>query len=446
MGITQCLVLLLLLELLTCMLCIASPPNGWYDYTAYTECKSQPEPALYNGGILRYGDSGDEVPFSYQTSETGVYSPAFVVYGLNQSTKYTFSCWIKLEGTDSSLITARLSPDTSGIRCIGTVLAQSGCWSFIKGGFVLESSSQSAVIFFQNADRSAMKISVASGSLQPFSTEQWAMHQQDSIRKRRKREVTVHVADTQGNRLIGASVTVQQNSKDFPLGAAIADTLLGNPAMQSWFKERFNVAVFENELKWYSTEPVAGLMNFDSADRLLDFVRANRIMVRGHNIFWENQDATPAWVRNLTGDDLRNAVNARITSLMTRYRGEFAHWDVNNEMLHYNFYEQRLGPNASLEFFDTAQDADPLATLFMNEYNVIETCDDVFSTVDTYVARLKQLKDRGAVLEGIGLEGHFSRPNIPLMRGILDKLATLNLPIWFTEIDISNSFDPQTQV
>lgn len=56
------------------------------------QCKSQPEPALYNGGILRYGDSGDEVPFSYQTSETGVYSPAFVVYGLNQSTKYTFSC------------------------------------------------------------------------------------------------------------------------------------------------------------------------------------------------------------------------------------------------------------------------------------------------------------------------------------------------------------------
>jgi Glycosyl hydrolase family 10 len=139
--------------------------------------------------------------------------------------------------------------------------------------------------------------------------------------------VTVHVADTQGNRLIGASVTVQQTSKDFPLGSAMADTLLGNPAyqvcciiigseiiqmqqvcqstniilidflFQSWFLERFNAAVFENELKWYATEPAAGLMNYDTADRLLDFVRANRIMVRGHNIFWENQDATPAWVR-----------------------------------------------------------------------------------------------------------------------------------------------------
>ncbi|KAJ4771601.1 hypothetical protein LUZ62_055858 [Rhynchospora pubera] len=445
MGIALFLEVLLLIELLTFMLCIAAPSNGWYDYTAYTECKSEPEPALYNGGILKYGDSGDEVPFTYQTTETGVYSPAFVVYGLNQSTKYTFSCWIKLEGTYSSLITARLSTDSSGNRCIGTVLAQSGCWSFLKGGFVLDSSSQSAVIFFHNADRNALKISVAGGSLQPFSTEQWAMHQQDSIRKRRKRAVTVHVADSRGNRLINASVTVQQISKEFPLGSAIADTIVGNPAYQSWFAERFNAAVFENELKWYATEPVAGLMNYDSADQLLDFVRANRIMVRGHNIFWENQETTPSWVRNLTGDDLRNAVKNRITNLMTRYKGEFAHWDVNNEMLHYNFYEQRLGPNASLEFFDTAQDADPLATLFMNEYNVIETCDDTFSTVDTYVTRLKELKNGGAILEGIGLEGHFSRPNIPLMRGILDKLATLNLPIWFTEIDISNSFDAHTQ-
>lgn len=28
-----------------------------------------------------------------------------------------------------------------------------------------------------------MKITVASGSLQPFTTDQWAMHQQDTIRK-----------------------------------------------------------------------------------------------------------------------------------------------------------------------------------------------------------------------------------------------------------------------
>lgn len=35
----------------------------------------------------------------------------------------------------------------------------------------------------QNADKTPMKITVAGGSLQPFTTDQWAMHQQDTIRK-----------------------------------------------------------------------------------------------------------------------------------------------------------------------------------------------------------------------------------------------------------------------
>jgi GH35 family endo-1,4-beta-xylanase len=77
--------------------------------------------------------------------------------------------------------------------------------------------------------------------------------------------------------------------------------------------------------------------------------------------------------------------------------------------------------------------------------NIVETCEDISSTVDAYVARLKDLRAGGTVLEGIGLEGHFSKPNIPYMRAVLDKLATLNLPIWFTKVNINNKFDAQTQ-
>lgn len=54
------------------------------------KCRGQPEPALYNGGILKFGNSDD--PDGYRTTETGVFSPAFVVYNLNKTTMYTFSC------------------------------------------------------------------------------------------------------------------------------------------------------------------------------------------------------------------------------------------------------------------------------------------------------------------------------------------------------------------
>lgn len=60
---------------------------------------------------------------------------------------------------------------------------------------------------------------------------------------------------------------------------------------------------------------------------------------------------------NLTSE-LKLAVKQRITSLMTKYKDEFVHWDVNNAFLHFNFYEEKLGQNATYEFFKVANEAD----------------------------------------------------------------------------------------
>ncbi|KAG9442637.1 hypothetical protein H6P81_018491 [Aristolochia fimbriata] len=426
--------------------CSGADSNGGssYDPTAYTECKEYPEEPLYNGGIL--GDFGSELgQGSSYAASAWVESPAFVLENLTQNAKYSFSCWVKIRGANSSLVTARLSSNNTN-QCIGNVLARNDCWSFLKGGFVpSDSSSSPSLILFQNSLNGTMTISVRSASLQAFTDEQWRTHQDEGIRTKRKRWVTIHVSDAEGQRLPGASVSVKQISKDFPFGSAIAKTIIGNLPYQKWFTERFNAAVFENELKWYATESKPGQLNYTLADEMLSFVRANQILARGHNIFWEDPRYTPPWVVNLTGPALSAAVESRIRSLMSRYGGDFVHWDVSNEMLHWDFYEQRLGPNATLGFFRTAQAADPRATLFMNDFNVVETCEDANSTVDAYVSRLIELQQGGARLEGVGLEGHFTKPNLPLMRAVLDKLATLNIPIWLTEIDISKTIDHKTQ-
>jgi len=59
-------------------------------------------------------------------------------------------------------------------------------------------------------------------------------------------------------------------------------------SVQNWFAKRFNAAVFENELKWYATEPDEGRVNYTISDQMLQFVRTNNIVARGHNIFWED--------------------------------------------------------------------------------------------------------------------------------------------------------------
>ncbi|CAN6685330.1 unnamed protein product [Malus baccata var. baccata] len=420
----------------------------------FGQCKLQPEEPLYGGGIIV-----DQLGTS---ASSGVYSPSFILHNLTEGTIYCFSSWVsqlftllvnylfifrwvKIQGEGSGLIRASLQTENEIYNCVGTVLAKHGCWSFLKGGFVLTSPSQLSILFFQNADDSAVNIEIASSSLQPFSVQQWNAYQEYMINTKRKRAVTVHVSDMQGKRLQGAAIDVEQVSKDFPFGSAIAKTILGNLPYQNWFAKRFNAAVFENELKWYATEPEQGKTNYTVPDQMLQFVRANRVIARGHNIFWEDPKYTPPWVRNLTGSELHLAVNSRIQSLMSKYREEFVHWDVSNEMLHFDFYEQKLGPNATLHFFETAHKSDPLATLFMNDFNVLETCSDVNSTVDSYISRLRELRHGGALMDGIGLEGHFTVPNLPLMRAILDKLATLGLPIWLTEVDISSTLDKETQ-
>ncbi|CAE6150566.1 unnamed protein product [Arabidopsis arenosa] len=429
----------------------ASSSNGldgpFYDSTAYTECRAEAEKPLYNGGMLK-----DQKPsVSGRDSLTGIgarYTPTYILHNLTHNTIYCFSIWVKIEaGAASARVRARLRADNATLNCVGSVTAKHGCWSFLKGGFLLDSPSNQSILFFETSnDDSKIQLQVASASLQPFTQEQWRNNQDYFINTARKRAVTIHVSEGNGERVEGAEVTIEQISKDFPIGSAISKTILGNIPYQEWFVKRFDATVFENELKWYATEPDQGKLNYTLADKMMNFVRANRIIARGHNIFWEDPRYNPNWVRNLTGEDLRSAVNRRIKSLMTRYRGEFVHWDVSNEMLHFDFYESRLGNNASYGFFAAAREIDSLATLFFNDFNVVETCSDEKSTVDEYIARVRELQRYDGIrMDGIGLEGHFTTPNVALMRAILDKLATLQLPIWLTEIDISSSLDHRTQ-
>ncbi|KAL8188656.1 hypothetical protein R6Q57_029676 [Mikania cordata] len=353
--------------------------------------------------------------------------------------------WVKINGSNATAIKASLTLENDTKMCIGNVVAKSECWSFMKGGFVLDSRMDNVIVYFLDSYGNRINVTLASTSLQPFAHQEWLKDQEMSIDKERKRMVTIHVSDVDGNMIEGATIVVEQINKEFPFGSAISKSILGNSPYQKWFIKRFNTAVFENELKWCATEPEQGSVNYTIPDLMLDFVRANRITIRGHNIFWEDPKYIPSWVQNLTGDTLYSAVKSRIQSLLTHYKNQFVHWDVSNEMLHFDFYEQRLGQNVSLEMFELAHVTDPSARLFMNDFNVVETCGDLNASASAYASRMKEVQEGGVVMDGIGLEGHFTTPNPALIRGVLDQLATLQLPIWLTEVDISNTLDQDTQ-
>lgn len=63
--------------------------------------------------------------------------------------RFSSTGWVKIAGAASAVIKATLTTDNTTFKCLGTVIAKSGCWSFLKGGFVLDSPSTYAHIYFQ---------------------------------------------------------------------------------------------------------------------------------------------------------------------------------------------------------------------------------------------------------------------------------------------------------
>lgn len=194
-----------------------------------------------------------------------------------------------------------------------------------------------------------------------------------------------------------------------------------------------NSSVHEDALKWYSTESERGQINYADADRILAWSDRNYpLPMRGHNLFWEVERWSQPWLKQLSNDDLRQAVYNRATDICTRYRGRIVEYDVLNEMLHGNFFRSRLGDRIVDNMFARCAKADPHARLYLNEYDILNR-----KLVEAYSKQIRTLLDRGVPVGGIGIQAHI-RENISVgtMQSSIDTLAKLGLPIKITEVSV----------
>eukprot|EP00850_Spirogloea_muscicola_P023540 SM000365S13726 [mRNA] locus=s365:6807:11169:- [translate_table: standard] len=245
----------------------------------------------------------------------------------------------------------------------------------------------------------------------------------------RQQNVLLHVTDAVGRPVHGARLTMNQTRNSFPLGACLSRAALDSPEYRQFFLAHFNVATLENELKWASVEGSPGAVDFQAADVMIGWLEKHKIPIRAHCIFWEAEQWVQDWVKALPAQELAAAVEKRLLMLLQRYRGKFIHYDVNNEMLHGSFYASRLGSAARAHMFQRCKQLDPQAKLFVNDYHV-EDGEDSASTPDKYAEHVKGLVAGGAPVGGVGLQGHIAA---------LDTLSDLQMPIWFTEVDVAHA-------
>ncbi|KAG6421637.1 hypothetical protein SASPL_118194 [Salvia splendens] len=351
---------------------------------------------------------------------------------------YQVSAWVRIGSwtTRPQSVNVALGVDSQWVNG-GQVEINDDKWHEIGGSFRIENRATKIIVYVQGPDP-GVDLMVAGLQIFPVDRSARFKHLKTQTDKIRKRDVMLKFTTSDSCPPFGTFVKIRQTQNSFPFGSCVSRTNIDNEDFVNFFVKNFNWAVFGNELKWYWTEPNKGNFNYKDADDLLNFCSSQNIQLREHCIFWEVESTVQSWVRALTKNDLMTAVQNRLTGLLTRYKGKFKHHDVNNEMLHGSFYQDRLGKDIRANMFKIAHQLDPSATLFVNDYHIEDGCDS-HSSPEKYIQHILDLQEQGAPVGGIGIQGHIDHPVGPIVCSALNKLAILGLPIWFTELDVSST-------
>lgn len=265
-----------------------------------------------------------------------------------------------------------------------------------------------------------------------------------SISKIRKGELVVQAKK-------GAKVTIEQLSHEFWFGCAVPNSLGGRMSGENlkqyteMFLQNFNSAVTANALKWYSMEAQKDQLDYSVVDSILNWADQNNIPLRGHNLFWgifqspnTGSQYIQQWMTEISDDELRQRVKERAETVAKRYKGRFAEYDLNNEMIHGNYYEDRLGPEITMQMVQWTLNGDPDAKLWLNDYDILIEDSPLGIGLPEYMAHIRKLLKDGFPVAGIGVQGHshletFDRE---YLKKALDSLAIFNLPIRVTEFNM----------
>jgi GH35 family endo-1,4-beta-xylanase len=168
-------------------------------------------------------------------------------------------------------------------------------------------------------------------------------------------------------------------------------------------------------------------------DAILAWTEEHQLPLRGHNIYWGIPNRVQDWLKQLPDADLREALKVRALDVGRRYRGRFAEYDLNNEMIHGNYYEERLGPEITGQMVKWVREGDPQAVLYLNDYDILTGV-----RLDDYLKQIRLLMGEGVPIAGIGVQGHLHAESFDpaALHNALQKLSEFKLPIRVTEFNM----------
>ncbi|KAB8184808.1 endo-1,4-beta-xylanase [Microbispora catharanthi] len=248
---------------------------------------------------------------------------------------------------------------------------------------------------------------------------------------------------------IQTDIPALKDEVPFTLGAAVARAqTLGEHG--DLLLKHFGGVTPGNDLKWDATEPREDEFTFAEGDYLVNYAVQHGLTFRGHTLAWHSQ--TPDWVfkdgdRDLTSSPedkalLLKRLENHVKTLVGRYKGTIAVWDVVNEVVDENqpdgLRRSKWFQITGLDFirtaFRVAHETDPAAKLFINDYNT-----EFPRKRQALYDLVKRLKAEGVPIDGVGHQLHLNieQPPASDVEDTISTFATLGVDQQITELDVS---------
>jgi endo-1,4-beta-xylanase len=249
------------------------------------------------------------------------------------------------------------------------------------------------------------------------------------------------------------------------VGAGPKGSLTGSfedPKYRAILARECGVLVPENELKWYVVRQGGPTpFQFERADRIAAFAKANGQALRGHTLLWHHPKWFPAWLKTYDfGAGPAAARNARallvdhIDKVVAHYP-QIDSWDVVNETIdpkdgsiRRTVFSDAMGPEQTLDAaFHAARAAAPKARLVYNDYMGWEAGNEAHRA--GVLKLLEGFLKRGTPVDALGVQSHLGTedpaapgslgaPQEKAWRAFIDEVTGMGYDLLITEFDVND--------
>ena len=271
----------------------------------------------------------------------------------------------------------------------------------------------------------------------------WRKEALNRIEKIRTAPLVIQVKDANGKPLRGARVTAKLIDPDFIFGTAVSVSLLNNNDAdginyRKRLLELFNAVTIDNNLQWSDWRDV---QKREETKTAVQWINNQGLHLRGHNLVWPGKKFTPAFFSKQPdfGPGFSDSITKHIEDIATYTKGKVYAWDVINEMMHEKDYFKVIPRSQAVAWFKQAKRIDPGAQLYINEYSMLNNIASP-KNIQTYLELIAELRNGGAPIDAIGVQGHVGRqPRNPAqVLTDLDMFTPTGLPVQITEFDINS--------